>query len=231
MKNFYELWLPNNRLDPEFVVLYSNGTKKYRWNSFRRILTNATTGNYIGHKNFNELFTQNERNWIKSKFEVNKNYARALQNVLNARDNTRKDYKVVHKHRGVNLYYKPDKTNSTYMRMNITSPFSLNMTSGKTHKNLRGKGIGKQLRALATLAAKKAGFKNVTQTAVFMEPEMRKTHKYPPSSYIMKSLGFNQYPSRVSNNILHHTYNFKTKPNNTRLFEAAYPLRSHPLKK
>lgn len=114
---------------------------------------------------------------------------------------------------------------------------------GETEKTSRGKGIGKQMRALLTLAAKNAGYEKVKQTSAFLNGRQKNEKKKnsnnyrynaPPSSYIMKSLGFNQVKIHRNNkgriNQINHEYNFSKNPNNSRLVRAAYPLRTHPLR-
>lgn len=126
---------------------------------------------------------------------------------------------------GIEVYrirYKPNTNNETYVNGHIkNNTFKIN--NGQTRKNLRGKGIGKQMRALLTLAAKQYGLKRVKQTSAFVENNQRKTHNRPPSSYIMESLGFNRKKS--NNNIYKYVYNFSKKTNNKKLIRAAYPNR------
>lgn len=228
MKKIYEVWIPRKNGEEGFTVRFLNGGKKYEWSSFNHVLRNMNDHTSLTRrKNFSNVFNNSEQKWIKSTFNVNKKYANALKRRINSENNTKKNFRVVHRNKNVTLYYVPNKTNRTYVNTMITNPFEFNISSGHTHPSWRGKGIGKQMRALMTLAAKNAGFKKVTQTAVFVNNRQRATHKKPPSSYVMKSLGFNVGSSY--NNLIHHRYNFNKKPNNTRLIRAAFPLRTHPL--
>lgn len=228
MKRIYEVWIPRKNGEDGFTVRFSNGGKKYEWSSWNQVLKNINNRTSLGRKNFSSVFNNSERKWIESTFNVNKTYADALHRRINSENNTRKNFTVVHKNKNVTLYYVPNKTKRTYVKSRITNPFEFNISEGHTHPNWREKGVGKQMRALMTLAAKNAGFKNVTQAAVFMDNRQRKTHKNPPSSYVMRSLGFNV--SSTYPNTIYHRYNFNKKPNNTRLTRAAFPLRTHPLR-
>lgn len=221
MKNIYEVWLPK-RNSPTIRVKYRNSGRKYTWSSRNKILENLTNKKQLGRKKFSEVFTKSERKFIKSKFRVPQNYENALKSIINLENNTKRTYNVVRNNKMVSLYYKPNVTRQTFVKTNTRDPFSLYISYGITRKNLRNKGIGKQMRALITLAAKKAGFKKVTQNSKFIENANRRTHEKPPSSYVMTKLGFNQIPG---NNMYHHKYVFNNKPNNSLLVKYAYPLK------
>ncbi len=165
-----------------------------------------------------------------------KNIVSALRSVINREKNTRRNFEVFRTRNGVELVYtRNNNVGGTYLegRRNNIDPTAFYIERGETNKKSRGKGIGKQMRALMVLAARNAGFKKVLQTSVFMNRNQKKTHKSPPSSYIMKSLGFNRVGNHRNNkggiNQINHVYVFKNKPNNSLLVRSAYPLRTHPL--
>ncbi len=224
MKKIYEVWLPRAN-EPTILIRFVNDRRKYQWNSGNKMLKNLHNGKQVGPKRFSDVFTKSERKFIKSKLKAPQNYENALKSIIDD-----KNFSVVRKNKNVHLSYKPNTMRQTYVKTTINNPFTLNITSGKTRYNLRNKGIGKQMRALMTLAAKKTGFKNVTQTSIFNEPEMRNTHTKPPSSYVMQSLGFKQKPNKRFVNVYHHKYTFKNK-NNSRLMRAAYPSIAQMLKR
>jgi len=232
MKKITEVYIPRAN-DPTFLVRFTNTNgRKFEWNSRTRILkskSKSKSNNGINRPRtrFHNVFTKSERKYIKSKFNIPQVYARALQNILNQENNTRRNYGVYKKGSEVEIYYKPNSTRGTFVQSIINNPHSFNISLGKTNVKFRNKGIGKQMRALMTLAAKRAGFNKITQTAVFLEQNQMKTHNKPPSSYVMKSLGFDQLDH---GGFLHHKYVFKNKPNNSRLVKSAYPLRTHPLR-
>ena len=223
MKKFNQLWLPGN--EQSYIVRYTDKGKRYSWNSGNKKLVNLNTGNST-IKNFTDVFNPFERHWIKTKLNSPKHYANAAKKLIRSKG-LQKNYRVEQHGDNILILYNPNTTGQTYVRTRINNPYSLTIESGKTSKNFRGRGIGKTLRALMTLAAKQAGFKSVNQTSVFSENEQRKNHALPPSSYIMTGLGFNQTKSTVSNNIYHHKYNFTTKKNNSKLWKA---LNTKPAK-
>ncbi len=226
MRKINEVWLPREN-DPTFLVRFTNTNgRKFQWNSGTRRLK-GNNGTNRPRTRFSNVFTKSERKYIKSKFNTPQAYARALQNVINQENNTRRNYGVHKKGAEVYIYYKPNSTRGTFVKSIINNPHSFNISLGKTNAAFRNKGIGKQMRALMVLAAKRAGFNKITQTAVFLETNQMKTHKKPPSSYVMKSLGFNNF---THGGFLHHKYVFKNKPNNSLLVKSAYPLRTHPLR-
>jgi len=64
----------------------------------------------------------------------------------------------------------------------------LALSFGETRPKFRRLGIGTWIRAIATWASKRAGFKKVVQESVFL-PNTPKTPR-PTSAYIMNKLGF-----------------------------------------
>jgi hypothetical protein len=74
------------------------------------------------------------------------------------------------------------------------------LSFGETNPKFRRLGIGTWIRAIATWAAKRVGFKKVVQESVFL-PNTPKTPR-PTSAYIMNKLGFsiNKISSNKSEN-------------------------------
>lgn len=90
---------------------------------------------------------------------------------------------------------------------------SVHINYGRTHPNIRRKGVGTMLRALITLAAKNAKVSKVTQRSV--HTKNTRNSEIPPSAIIMKKIGFRQispidfeYKPKNNNNIL---YSFVSK--------------------
>ncbi len=175
---------------------------------------------------------------------MNKNIVNALRKRINRENNTKRNFQVLRLRNGVELVYaKNNDTGGTFVVGKHISPRIFYIEHGETNKTSQGKGIGKQMRALLTLAAKNAGYKKVRQTSAFLNRSQKNEKKKnsnnyrynaPPSSYIMKSLGFNQVKIHRNNkgriNQINHEYNFTKNPNNSLLVKSAYPLRTHPLR-
>jgi hypothetical protein len=91
---------------------------------------------------------------------------------------------------------------------------SVHINYGRTHQNIRRKGVGTMLRALITLAAKNAKVNKVTQRSV--HTKNTKNIEKPPSYYIMKKLGYNQispinFAYNTSKNNKNMLYSFISK--------------------
>ena len=85
---------------------------------------------------------------------------------------------------------------------------SVHINYGRTHKNMRMKGVGTMLRALVTIAAMNTVSK-VTQRSVHTKNTKGVTN-FPPSYYIMKKLGYR----KVSNGP--NAYNFEYIPSSNK---------------
>lgn len=207
------------------------------------------THSYLYPKKHKESNVSNLRRVLLSKFNKYVEEIKKLaKNNQNLRVNVNKNTIILRHGPGNSTYVKsyPLGTNDMYIAL------------GETHPNLRSQGIGKKLRAIITLAANKAGYKKVKQTAAFINknttvPTNKDTKKgnvnkktgksifrYPPSHYVLKSLGYNvifkegSYKNRNGQKIpegrlLKHEYNFskkKTPSNRQRLLNAL--VISHP---
>lgn len=234
----------NNVLKQKLKRIQTNhGTK----NDIENIIH---THSYLYPKKHKESDVANLRRALSSKFnkyvEEIKKFAKNNQNLrVNVNRNT------------ITLRHGPG--NKTYVKSYPLGTNEMYISLGETHPNLRSQGIGKKLRAIITLAANKAGYKKVKQTAAFINKNTtsgtnketkkgnvnKKTGKtlfrYPPSHYVMKSLGYNvtfkekAYENRAGRKIpeghlLKHEYNFskKTPSNRQRLLNAL--VISHPIK-
>ncbi len=231
----------------DFNKLSPNGNKDFfnrnKWNTSnsstrRRVLTtdnipmllrvikNTEKSKEFLYKLLRNHYVPTLKKYATNPNTLEKRYANALQNIINKENDTKQNFSINRKNGRVYLYYKPNSTRRTYVYSVINTPNKFNISFGRTNAPFRNKGIGKQMRALMTLAAKRAGFKKVTQQSIFIEKNQVKTHKNPPSSYIMKSLGFDQ-DSR-GGGVINHVYVFNNKSNNNRLVQAAYHRRIRP---
>ncbi len=88
----------------------------------------------------------------------------------------------------------PNKRTYLIIGVNNRGNF-INYVYGKTAKNKRGKGFGTLLRSIPILAAKNTKYKTIYHTGMFNN-ESQRSNRPPPSSRIVKKLGFN-----VNNNM------------------------------
>lgn len=143
------------------------------------------------------------------------NYINSLKFLVNQNKNTKKNFNVDTYNVGANkiyrILYTPNNTKETFVNGYILNNGTFHINYGKTRQNLRRRGIGTQMRALMTLAAKKHGIKLVNQISSFNNSSQRKNYSKPPSSYIMQKLGFNQ--QKQNSNTYYHKYNFNKKSN------------------
>lgn len=190
----------------------------------------------ISKENINQL-----RKLARSKFNKYVNEVKKIAESENVRVNVNsKNHRVTLSYGPGNKTYvrtRPHKNNEDYMHIEL----------GMTDPNLRGRGIGKQLRAIVTLAAGKAGYKKVKQESAFINrntvlaPMNKKStkkgnvnntgrpmYRYPPSYYVMQSLGFN-VTNKTEPVFFFHEYNFnkKTSSNRQKLLNAL--VLSHPV--
>jgi predicted GNAT family acetyltransferase len=138
-------------------------------------------------------------------------YKNKLRNLANTNN-----FNVINLNRGgnnkVRLLYKKNKTRNTYVNVNvpwINEPGTLYISHGKTRPNLRKQGLGTKMRALVTLAAKRAGYKRMRQISTYLNNTQKKNYpNAPPSSRIMNKLGF-----RRNGNVT-YVFEFNTMNNN-----------------
>jgi hypothetical protein len=79
----------------------------------------------------------------------------------------------------------------------------INYLNGSTRKANRGKGKGIFIRAIPVLSAKNTGFKKITHFGIIINYNQKKKYNLPPSSRIVKFLGFkknNTFKSNFNNN-------------------------------
>lgn len=199
------------------------------------ILEKLKNGNRVTNYNINSLRNQYnmlEKSHTNNKYKYKKyvsEITKIAKNIQNMNVNTNPKYF------SVDLKYK----NTGAYVSSSTNGNVVHIKHGHTRQNLRSRHIGRQLRAIVTLAAKRAGYKKVKQTSVFTHrntvPTLIETKRgntkfrYPPSSYVMKSLGFNTLKTGNDHDghYYKHEYNFSKKPNNRRLLNAL--VISHPI--
>lgn len=146
-----------------------------------------------------------------------RNYKNVLKNMVN-----KNKYNVVNLGNGnVRLRYRKNKTGVTVVNVNPANnePNTMYIGHGRTRNNFRRKGIGTQMRALVTLAAKLAGYKRMRQYST----NLNKKNKTSPSasSRIMNRLGFiRENPFGRTNQPIGYVFHFNWM-NNTRLKNAS----------
>lgn len=89
-----------------------------------------------------------------------------------------------------------DKKAKLRLVLSNTGKF-INLASGSTNKNARGKGYGIFLRAIPLLAAQNTNFNRFNHMSVFNNKNQKNKYKEPPSARLVKYLGFKEvYPTR-----------------------------------
>ncbi len=86
----------------------------------------------------------------------------------------------------------------------------INYINGSTRLTNRGKGHGIFIRAIPILAAKNTGFKKITHFGILLDYRQEKKYNLPPSSRIVKFLGFkknNTFKSNFNNNSVYSELN------------------------
>lgn len=146
------------------------------------------------------------------------------KNTLRNLANKSKNFNVINMNRGgankVRLVYKKNPKN-TYVNVNVpwnNEPGTLYISHGRTHPNLRRKGLGTRMRALVTLAAKLAGYNRMRQISIYKNNN-QKWQSTPPSSRIMNRLGFRKSGNFNNKNTISYVFNFKNM-NNSKLKNA-----------